>query len=114
MDTEVGRDLFDRDPGLTILRHAHHIVAELFRIGLGHGGILAGHPPGRARSDVTYPCSRPAPERAVTRLSPRQLAVRRYFQNRLALGGTAVIVGIVLAVIVIPCSPQSIRQESTS
>lgn len=44
-------------------------------------------------------------ESVATRLSPGQLALRRYFENRLAFGGTVVMVIAVLAVIVVPFLP---------
>ena len=53
------RDLLDRDSGLAVPRDADHVVTELGGIGLWHDAILPGHPPGQARSDVTYPCSSP-------------------------------------------------------
>ncbi|WP_426625956.1 Imm27 family immunity protein [Leifsonia sp. McL0607] len=59
MDTEVFRDLLDRHSRFTTPRDTHDVVTELGGIGLGHDAILPGCPLGQARSDVTYPCSRP-------------------------------------------------------
>lgn len=47
VNAEVLRDLLDRDAGLTILRDAHDIVAELLRIGrVGMVASFQEHLPG--------------------------------------------------------------------
>ena len=44
MDTEVLRDLRERDLRITVLRDADHVVAELLGERLGHDDILPGQP----------------------------------------------------------------------
>lgn len=45
VNPEIVRDLLDRHSQFAILRDAHNVIAELFRIGLRHDGILPGPPP---------------------------------------------------------------------
>src|SRR5690606_34348970 len=59
MNSEVLRDLRERDLRVTLLRDTDHVIAELLGKRLGHGDILPGQPSGLANSDVTYPCSSP-------------------------------------------------------
>lgn len=62
-----GGDPLDCHAGLTVLRDAHHVVAELLRIGLGHDGILPG-PPSQAsqiRCHLSVQQTRILMERAV-------------------------------------------------
>ena len=63
---ETGADDGGRHPAIgdggarTPTGDLHDIVAELLRIGLGHGVILSGRPPGQASSDVTSTRGSPA------------------------------------------------------
>ncbi|GAA2451316.1 hypothetical protein GCM10010388_45910 [Streptomyces mauvecolor] len=59
MDTEVGGHLLDRHARAAVPRDPHDVLAELFRIRLGHSDILPTRPTGQASSDVTRSCSRP-------------------------------------------------------
>ncbi|MCM2428713.1 hypothetical protein [Streptomyces sp. RKAG337] len=59
MDSEVGGHLLDRHTRTTVPRNPHDVLAELFRIRLGHSDILPTRPTGQARSDVTRSCGRP-------------------------------------------------------
>ena len=58
-DAEVLRDLRESDTVFTGPGHTHDIVAELLRVGGGHGAHPSMPPCGQARSDVTYPCGSP-------------------------------------------------------
>ena len=62
VNAEVFRDPLDRRTRFAVPRDAHDVVRELTRIGLTHDVISAGHPPGQARPDNTYPCSKPERE----------------------------------------------------
>ncbi|MFE6946676.1 IS3 family transposase [Streptomyces chartreusis] len=53
MDSEVGGHLLDRHTRAAVPRDSHDVLAELFRIGLGHSEILPTRPTGQASSDVT-------------------------------------------------------------
>lgn len=66
MDPEASRHLLDRHSELTTPRDTHNIVTKLARERLGHDAILPGHPPGQARSNVTYRAAAP-PTRQPTR-----------------------------------------------
>ncbi|BCP08047.1 hypothetical protein MINTM020_01450 [Mycobacterium paraintracellulare] len=44
MDTEIGGDLLDRHPVITVAGHTHDIVAELTGVGPGHTDILPARP----------------------------------------------------------------------
>lgn len=59
VDTEVSGHLLDRHTRTAIPRDPHDVLAELFRIGLGHSDILPTRPTGQASSDVTRSCSSP-------------------------------------------------------
>ena len=54
MDAEVLRDLRESDVVLTGPGHSHNILAELLRVGSGHGAHPSGPSYGQARSGVTY------------------------------------------------------------
>ncbi|MFJ3630896.1 hypothetical protein [Streptomyces sp. NPDC090112] len=60
MDSEVGGHLLDRHTWGAVSRDPHDVLAELFRIGLGHSDILPTCPTGQASSDVTRSCGRPS------------------------------------------------------
>lgn len=62
METEVLRDLSQRDIRITIQSDTNDILAELLGKRLGHTDILPGQPSQLATSDVTTPCSRPLPQ----------------------------------------------------
>ncbi|MEV1025619.1 hypothetical protein [Streptomyces sp. NPDC050264] len=51
VDTEVGGHLLDRHARAAVPRDAHDILAELFRIRLGHSDILPTRPTRQASSD---------------------------------------------------------------
>ncbi len=55
----VGGHLLDRHARAAVPRDPHDVLAELFRIGLGHSDILPTCPAGQASSDVTRSCGRP-------------------------------------------------------
>ncbi|WP_155553632.1 hypothetical protein [Streptomyces sp. E1N211] len=59
MDPEVGGYLLDRHARAAIPRDPYDILAELFRIRLGHSDILPTRPTGQASSDVTRSRNRP-------------------------------------------------------
>src|SRR5699024_4320898 len=69
MNSEVLRDLRERDLRITLLRNTDHVIAELLGKRLRHADILPGQPHGLANSDVTRPCSSPV-------LRPRDTPVR--------------------------------------
>ena len=58
-DSEVGGDLLDRHPVLTVAGDPDNIVTELSGVRPGHNNILPASPPGQAISDFTCSCSRP-------------------------------------------------------
>src|SRR5699024_5268716 len=60
VDTEVLGDLRDRDPVFTRPGHAHDIVAELLRIGGGHGAHPS-RPPAKASQIRCHPSVRQSP-----------------------------------------------------
>src|SRR3954471_3923999 len=59
MDSEVGGHLLDRHTRPAVPGDPHDVLAELFRIRLGHSDILPTRPTGQASSDVTRSCGRP-------------------------------------------------------
>ncbi|GAA2955053.1 hypothetical protein GCM10020227_22650 [Streptomyces flavovirens] len=71
MDAEIGGDLFQRDAGLAIARDPHDVLAELFRIRLGHCDILPGRlsasqvKVSSIRAAVPHPLSPPTPNREI-------------------------------------------------
>ncbi|BEK85809.1 hypothetical protein NSK11_contig00178-0012 [Nocardia seriolae] len=44
MDSEIGGDLLQRHPGITVASYPDDIVTELTGIGLGHSDILPARP----------------------------------------------------------------------
>jgi threonine dehydrogenase-like Zn-dependent dehydrogenase len=58
-DAEVGGDLLQRLPGLTVPGNPDHVLAELLGIRLRHGAHPSSGTSRHHRSDVTYPCSSP-------------------------------------------------------
>ena len=60
VDTDILRDLRDRDAVLARAGHTHDVVAELSGAGSGRSAHPSRPPSGQARSDVTYPCGSPA------------------------------------------------------
>lgn len=70
MDSEVGSHLLDRHARTPVPRDTDDILAELFRIRLGHSDILPTRPAGQASSDVTRSCGRPKPPGLTTHPRP--------------------------------------------
>ena len=56
---EIGGDLLDRHPVITVASDPHDVVAELLGYGLGTVTSFQPAHHGQANSDVTYSCSRP-------------------------------------------------------
>ena len=60
VDSEVLRDLRERDAVLTGPGHPYDVIAELSRVGSGHRAHRSRPPCGQAKSDVTFPRSSPS------------------------------------------------------
>ncbi|WP_425300260.1 IS256 family transposase [Nocardia farcinica] len=62
MDAEIGRDLVEGHPVVAVAGDPDHVVAELFRIRLGHCDILSGPPPGKPSRLSPTPAAAPNAE----------------------------------------------------
>ncbi|MGW0969945.1 M20/M25/M40 family metallo-hydrolase [Streptomyces sp. NPDC002516] len=98
MDSEVLGHLLDRHPRAAVPRDPHDVLAELFRIRLGHSDILPTRPTGQASSDVTRSCGRPQAvaklAAAITRLDTHRFPLILTDPVREFLEGVADFTGI--------------------